>query len=88
MAYSCKAVAILAVNQNRGGYTNSNRIDVTDAKRDELDLVNIAYEYGRNLGIAFQLVDDWLDFSADAKQLGKPAAADLKYLFIRVYSIH
>ncbi|KAM9332493.1 all trans-polyprenyl-diphosphate synthase PDSS1 isoform 2-T3 [Pholidichthys leucotaenia] len=38
----------------------------------------IAYQYGRNVGIAFQLVDDVLDFTSGASQLGKPAAADLK----------
>lgn len=37
-----------------------------------------AFEYGRNLGIAFQLVDDLLDFEASQSELGKPAAADLK----------
>ncbi|XP_056306571.1 decaprenyl-diphosphate synthase subunit 1 isoform X1 [Danio aesculapii] len=38
----------------------------------------IAYQYGRNVGIAFQLVDDILDFTSSAKCLGKPSAADLK----------
>ena len=37
-----------------------------------------AYNYGRSIGIAFQLVDDLLDFEASSEQLGKPAAADLK----------
>uniref|UniRef100_A0A3P9H7Z0 All trans-polyprenyl-diphosphate synthase PDSS1 n=1 Tax=Oryzias latipes TaxID=8090 RepID=A0A3P9H7Z0_ORYLA len=38
----------------------------------------IAYQYGKNVGIAFQLVDDVLDFTSGAQQLGKPSAADLK----------
>ncbi|XP_033841682.1 decaprenyl-diphosphate synthase subunit 1 isoform X2 [Periophthalmus magnuspinnatus] len=38
----------------------------------------IAYQYGRNVGIAFQLVDDVLDFTSGASHLGKPTAADLK----------
>ncbi|XP_069552629.1 all trans-polyprenyl-diphosphate synthase PDSS1 [Brachyistius frenatus] len=38
----------------------------------------IAFQYGRNVGIAFQLVDDVLDFTSGASQLGKPSAADLK----------
>ncbi|CAB1349635.1 unnamed protein product [Coregonus sp. 'balchen'] len=38
----------------------------------------IAFQYGRNVGIAFQLVDDVLDFTACASQLGKPSATDLK----------
>ncbi|XP_054162801.1 all trans-polyprenyl-diphosphate synthase PDSS1-like [Oppia nitens] len=37
-----------------------------------------AFQYGRNLGIAFQLVDDLLDFVSSQAELGKPAAADLK----------
>ncbi|XP_056155667.1 decaprenyl-diphosphate synthase subunit 1 [Lampris incognitus] len=38
----------------------------------------IAYQYGKNVGIAFQLVDDMLDFTSCASHLGKPSAADLK----------
>lgn len=34
--------------------------------------------YGRNLGIAFQMVDDILDITADEATLGKPAMADFK----------
>jgi len=34
--------------------------------------------YGLNLGIAFQLVDDLLDFTADMAQLGKPVLSDLR----------
>lgn len=35
------------------------------------------YEYGRNLGLSFQVVDDILDFTQSAEQLGKPAGTDL-----------
>ena len=35
-------------------------------------------EYGFNLGIAFQLVDDLLDFTADQTALGKPVGGDLR----------
>ena len=34
-------------------------------------------EYGMNLGTAFQLVDDLLDFTASDETLGKPAGVDL-----------
>ena len=34
-------------------------------------------EYGLNLGIAFQLADDVLDFTADDNELGKRSGADL-----------
>lgn len=30
------------------------------------------YEYGRHLGLAFQVVDDILDFTRTSEQLGKP----------------
>ena len=30
----------------------------------------MAYRYGQNIGIAFQLVDDWLDFVSSAEMLG------------------
>ncbi len=35
-------------------------------------------EYGRNLGLAFQIVDDVLDLTAKDDVLGKPAASDLR----------
>jgi len=34
--------------------------------------------YGLHLGLAFQLVDDLLDFTGDARRLGKPTANDLR----------
>ncbi len=35
-------------------------------------------EYGRNLGLAFQIIDDGLDLSAAEDILGKPVASDLR----------
>lgn len=35
-------------------------------------------DYGRHLGMAFQLVDDLLDLTGDAEILGKPAGSDLR----------
>ena len=33
-------------------------------------------QYGKNLGLAFQIVDDVLDITADEKELGKPVMSD------------
>lgn len=35
------------------------------------------YSYGKNLGLAFQIVDDILDFTSPTEVLGKPAGSDL-----------
>jgi octaprenyl-diphosphate synthase len=35
-------------------------------------------EYGFNLGIAFQIIDDLLDYTADEQTLGKPLGGDLR----------
>ncbi len=34
-------------------------------------------DYGENVGMAFQIVDDILDFSGDEAEMGKPAGSDL-----------
>lgn len=34
--------------------------------------------YGKNLGLAFQIIDDVLDITSDSEKLGKPALADFK----------
>ncbi|MCX8065249.1 MAG: polyprenyl synthetase family protein [Candidatus Hydrogenedentes bacterium] len=36
------------------------------------------YNYGKNIGIAFQLIDDLLDFTQDSEVLGKPTLNDLE----------
>ena len=43
------------------------------------DIIDISFEYGKNIGIAFQLIDDVLDFTSNGEVLGKPCAGnDLK----------
>jgi octaprenyl-diphosphate synthase len=45
------------------------------AGEEKVELLRI---YGLNVGLAFQLVDDVLDFTSDENTLGKPVGSDLK----------
>src|SRR5206468_8550039 len=36
------------------------------------------FNYGFNLGVCFQIIDDLLDFTSSTEVLGKPALSDLK----------
>lgn len=45
--------------------------EVSDAMAETL------YQFGRSLGLAYQIVDDVLDFTSSAEVLGKPAGSDL-----------
>jgi len=42
------------------------------------EYVRRMYWYGYNVGMAFQITDDILDFTGTEKQLGKPAGSDLR----------
>lgn len=46
------------------------------------------HEYGAGLGMAFQLIDDLLDYSADADVLGKKTGADLREGKMTLPTIH
>ena len=39
---------------------------------------NAFYNYGKHIGLAFQIIDDILDIIGESKTLGKPAGLDLK----------
>ncbi|HAC62064.1 MAG TPA: solanesyl diphosphate synthase [Cyanothece sp. UBA12306] len=41
------------------------------------EVIENLYAYGRDLGLAFQIVDDILDFTASTEVLGKPSCSDL-----------
>lgn len=43
----------------------------------DVDMKNAMFEYGRHMGLAFQVVDDILDFTQTEEQLGKPQGQDL-----------
>jgi octaprenyl-diphosphate synthase len=42
------------------------------------DAQQALYEYGNQIGIAFQIIDDALDYAEDRSQVGKPLGIDLK----------
>jgi len=44
----------------------------------EDDVIENCYQFGRNLGLCFQIVDDMLDYTSSDKAFGKPSQADLK----------
>jgi len=48
---------------------------VSEASQEEIQLL---HDYGMNLGIAFQIIDDILDYTEDQSTIGKPAGNDLR----------
>jgi octaprenyl-diphosphate synthase len=48
---------------------------VSNAREEDIQRLK---DFGLNLGIAFQLIDDLLDYSASEKDLGKPSGKDLR----------
>ncbi|CAN6683699.1 unnamed protein product [Malus baccata var. baccata] len=43
------------------------------------EVAALAYEYGKNLGLAFQLIDDVLDFTGTSASLGKASLSDIRH---------
>jgi geranylgeranyl diphosphate synthase type II len=67
------------------------KIGALMAKASESDAKNIA-EFGRNMGIAFQLQDDYLDSFGDEKTFGKRIGGDIvqnkkTYLYIKALTL-
>lgn len=42
------------------------------------EIINLMYEFGLNIGMAFQIIDDILDYEADESDLGKSVGDDFK----------
>lgn len=58
-------------------FAAASRISAVVAERDEE--TELALDtYGRNIGIAFQLVDDAIDYSSDSETMGKDAGDDFR----------
>lgn len=58
-------------------FAAASRIAAVVAERSEAEEQALD-DYGRNLGIAFQLVDDALDYEADAAEMGKDRGDDFR----------
>ncbi len=52
------------------------------------DKCTALFEYGRNLGMAFQIKDDLFDFTGTETRIGKPITRDLKSNLITLPLIH
>ena len=63
----CKTASLIANSCKAAGV-------LSDLDNEKLDKI---YQFGKNIGLAFQVVDDILDFTGNDKQLGKPAVSDL-----------
>jgi len=58
-------------------FAAASRIAAVVAERDEAE-ERALDDYGRNLGIAFQLVDDAIDYDSDAASMGKDQGDDFR----------
>ncbi|KAJ8613033.1 hypothetical protein CTAYLR_004063 [Chrysophaeum taylorii] len=69
--------AYLAKNFYKTGSLMANGCRAA-AMLEDSPLCDAAFRYGRHLGLAFQLVDDVLDYCGSEADLGKPKLADLR----------
>lgn len=58
-------------------FAAASRISAVVAERDDSE-ERALDDYGRNLGIAFQLVDDAIDYDSDAAEMGKDRGDDFR----------
>lgn len=54
----------------------------------ETDIVEKMGQFGRNIGMAFQILDDILDFTGDQEAVGKPVGSDLLQGLITLPSLY
>ncbi len=77
-----KTAVLLACSLQMGAMVN-------DASEEDQKAL---YEFGRNIGIAFQIQDDYLDAFGDAQQFGKQRGGDIisnkkTYLLLKAFEI-
>ena len=58
---------------------------VGGATEDEIDALTT---YGREVGSAFQIVDDILDFTSEEQHIGKPVGGDLRQGLVTLPTLH
>jgi len=63
-----RKTALLIASSCKLGAIASNMVEKDAAK---------LYQYGYNIGMSYQIIDDILDFTSSPKELGKPAGNDL-----------
>lgn len=71
-------------------YGNLHELGVNRYDRLDQD-IDILFRFGENLGIAFQLQDDWLDCWGDPKTFGKRIGGDIlqdKKTFLRITAMN
>ena len=62
-----KTASLMANSAKAAGVLSNTSSEMTES----------LYQYGRHLGLAFQIVDDILDFTSPTEILGKPTGSDL-----------
>ncbi|MBI2681799.1 MAG: polyprenyl synthetase family protein [Acidobacteriales bacterium] len=73
-----KTACLFSTSMRLGGILGGATLEQEQALQD----------YGRNLGMAFQIVDDVLDLTASEEVLGKPVASDLREGKVTLAVIH
>nr|WP_314793180.1 polyprenyl synthetase family protein [uncultured Campylobacter sp.] len=79
----CGAFLKFSSAKNRGEISDmsgtKNEVEISNAAKDhdEISSASVKFgEYGKNLGLAFQIIDDILDVTQSSEALGKPSLSD------------
>ena len=82
-AARCGAFLKFGGAENRGEISDmsgaKNEVEIPSAAKDHNEISSASAkfgEYGKNLGLAFQIIDDILDVTQSSEALGKPSLSD------------